>query len=151
MSTIAEKIDAKDLSKKFPRSPREKVAGYVVAGRTLDKCRAAIAGTLGEYHYDCPLDRLFFDFTGIDSVKFQEFVATGADDAEVAAWIEQNSKQTEKREIIQWNNDLRFKRINEMPIELQEFLEGYIDEFIAPKGKTVYYWFDVYDIEEERI
>jgi len=37
-----------------------------------------------------------------------------------------------------------------MPDELQEFLEGYIAEFI-PKNKIVNYWFDVYDIEEERI
>jgi len=33
---------------------------------------------------------------------------------------------------------------------LQEFLEGYIAENL-PAGRVVYYWFDVYDIEEERI
>ncbi len=37
-----------------------------------------------------------------------------------------------------------------MPIELQEFLEGYIPQFI-PSGKIVYVWFDVYDIEEQRL
>ena len=45
---------------------------------------------------------------------------------------------------------MRYKRISEMPIELQEFLEGYIPEFV-PAGKIVYHWFDVYDIEEGRI
>ncbi len=44
----------------FPRSPREKLGGYVIAARTLDKCRAAIAGTLGDYKFDCPLDNFFF-------------------------------------------------------------------------------------------
>ncbi len=39
---------AKDLTKEYPRSPRETLAGYVLAARVLDKCRAAIAGTLGE-------------------------------------------------------------------------------------------------------
>lgn len=31
---------APDLTRDFPRSPRETLAGYVVAARTLDKCRA---------------------------------------------------------------------------------------------------------------
>lgn len=141
---------APDLSKEYPRSPRETVGGYVVAGRTLDKCRASIADTLGEYHYDCPLDNLFFEFTGISADDFKSQVATGASDGEMATWIEENSKQSEKIDVIKWNNDLRYKRISEMPDELQEFLEGYIAEFI-PKEKIVYYWFDVYDIEEGRI
>ena len=60
---------AKDLTKEFPRSPRETLAGYVLAARGLDKCRAAIAGTLGEYHFDCPLDRFFFDFASIVPIR----------------------------------------------------------------------------------
>jgi len=141
---------APDLSTEYPRSPRETVGGYVVAGRTLDKCRASLADTLGDYHYDCPLDNLFFDFTGISAESFKTQVATGTSDEEMSAWIEGNAKQTEKIEVIKWNNNLRYTRISEMPDELQEFLEGYIAEFI-PKNKIVNYWFDVYDIEEERI
>jgi len=37
-----------------------------------------------------------------------------------------------------------------MPIELQEFLKGYIPENI-PAGKIARVWFDAYDIEEGRI
>ena len=145
-------LNAPDLTQPgtYPRSPRELLGGYVVAARTLDKCRAAIAGTLGDYHFDCPLDNLFLDFTGITADAFKEFVATGADDEAVATWIGENSKVTERREVIQWNNDLRGRRICEMPIELQEFLEGYIPENLPP-GRPVYVWFDVYDLEEERI
>lgn len=141
---------ALDLSKEVPRSPRVKLGDYVVAARALDKCRAAVAGTLGEYHFDCPLDNLFFGFTGIKSEDFKAFVATGTGDDEVAAWIVEQATKRDKKEIIQWNNDLRYKRISEMPIELQEFLEGYIPENI-PADRVVYYWFDVYDIEEGRI
>lgn len=141
---------ALDLSQDYPRSPRETLGGYVIAGRALDKCRATLAGTNGEYHFDCPLDRVFFDFTGIDSNAFKEYVATGASDQEVGQWIIEHSKIKEKREVITWNNQLRYTRPVDMAPELQEFLEGYIEEFV-PKGRPVYVWFDVYDLEEKRL
>ena len=133
----------------FPRSPRETLGGYVIAARTLDKCRASIAGKLGEYKFDCPLDNFFFGFTEITADSFREFVSTGADDESVAEWIETNARPRERRNIIQWNNDMRAKRICDLPVELQEFLEGYIPQFL-PSSRPVYVWFDVYDIEEER-
>jgi len=75
---------ARDLTKGYPRSPRETLAGYVIAGRMLDKCRAVLAGPAGEYHFDCPLDNQFLGFAGIAAGAFKAFVATGATDAEVA-------------------------------------------------------------------
>src|SRR4029077_20935443 len=46
----------KDLTKEPPRSPKTRVGGYVILGRTIDKCRALLWGNIGEYHFDCPLD-----------------------------------------------------------------------------------------------
>ena len=134
----------------YPRSPRETLAGYVIAMRMLDKCRAVISSTAGEYHYDCPLDRHFLDFTGIDAEVFKTFVATGATDAEIATWIEKHSKVKDQAQIIAWNNKLRSTRLCDLPVEAQVFLEDYIPKFI-PKNRPVYVWFDVYDLEEERI
>ncbi len=144
------KLLALDLTKTFPRSPRETLGGYVVAGRTLDKCRAVLAGTNGEYHFDCPLDRTFLDFTGISADAFKDFVATGASDEEVAAWISEHSKIKEPAEVVVWNNKLRHTRPCDMPPELQLFLEDYIPQFVR-ENRPVYVWFDVYDIEEQRI
>ena len=73
---------AKDLTREFPRSPREMLAGYVFACRTLDKCRATLAGTNGEYHFDCPLDNIFFSFAELVGEEWKAFVATGASDDE---------------------------------------------------------------------
>jgi len=143
-------MNALDLSTAPPRSPRTTLGGFVVAARTLDKCRAELAGTLGEYHFDCPLDNLFLSFAGISADAFREQVGTGADDEAMAAWIADRTASIPKIEIIKWNNDLRYKRISEMPEPLQEFLEGYIPENLPPE-KVVYVWFDVYDIEEGRI
>jgi hypothetical protein len=144
------KLPAKDLTKEYPRSPRDTLAGYVIAARMLDKCRAVLAGTAGEYHFDCPLDNQFLDFTGIGAEQFKTFVATGASDAEVAAWLEQHSKIKDSAQVVAWNNKLRATRPCDMPIELQQFLEGYIPK-VVPKSRPVYVWFDVYDLEEGRI
>lgn len=139
-----------DLTKNFPRSPRATLGGYVIAARTLDKCRADVAGTLGEYHFNCPLDQIFFEFSGIEAGPFRDFVATGATDDEVAEWIGKNATSRERPEIIQWNNGLRDRRISELPADLQVFLEDYIPENL-PGGTIIHVWFDVYDIEEGRL
>ncbi len=144
-------IQSPDLTTEYPRSARDNsIAGYVIAARALDKCRADIAGTIGDYHSDCPLDNIWLDFVGIKYADFREFVATGADDAAVSEWVEKNAKSREKIEIIRWNNDWRDKHISELPDNLQEFLETYIPQNI-PKNRPIYVLFDIYDIEEKRI
>ena len=144
------KLLAKDLTKDYPRSPRETLAGYVIAGRMLDKCRAVLAGTAGEYHFNCPLDNQFLGFTGIAADEFKAFVATGATDAAVADWITEHSKVQAEADRVVWNNKLRSTRPCDMPPEVQVFLEGYIPKFV-PKKRPVYVWFDVYDLEEGRM
>ena len=53
------KLLAPDLreGKEFPRSPRATLAGYVLAARAVDKCRAVLVEWQGEYHSNCPLDQ----------------------------------------------------------------------------------------------
>jgi len=94
---------APNLTKTSPRSPRASLGIYqVVAARALDKCRAELAGTSGSYHFNCPLDQAFFRFTGIDPEQFKGFVATGASDQEVAAWLERESKVQDRAKIATW-------------------------------------------------
>lgn len=150
--TVSDKLKtlAKDLTRDFPRSPRETLGGYVIAARTLDKCRAVLNGTAGEYHFNCPLDQLFLDFADIDAEAFKSFVATGASDEEVGAWIQQNATPRERIEIVKWNNQNRYATVADLPDNVQLFLEDYIPQ-VVPAGKVVYHWFDVYDIEEKRL
>ncbi len=143
---------AKDLTKDYPRSPRATIGGYVLAARALDKCRAELNGTVGEYHFNCPLDNMFLGFAGIDGEDFKAFVATGASDEEVGAWVAEHAKARSRVEVIRWNNDLRYKRISELPDELQEFMEEYIPQNVpAALLPHVDYFFDVYDAEEKRL
>jgi hypothetical protein len=145
------KLLSRDLrdGKKFPRSPRETLGGYVLAARAVDKCRAVLAKQEGEYHSNCPLDQRWLNFAKIDYDAFKSFVATGATDPEIATWIGKNAKPS-RAEIIAWNNKERDLRLSDLPASTQEYMEEYIAKFV-PRNRVVYHWFDVYDLEEERL
>jgi Domain of unknown function (DUF5069) len=139
---------ARDLRKTPPRSPRETLGGFVIAARMLDKARADLLGINGEYNfYPCGLGAYFWKFTGLDHDKFRNFVATGAGDEEVDAWIRQNATQKDQKAIILWNNEMVGLRLCDLDEGVQEFLAGYIPQFCKPMSK-VKFFFDVYDVEE---
>ena len=144
------KLYARDLTKDFPRSPRETLAGYVLAARCIDKCRATILGVNGEYDFACGLDSQFLSFAEIKPDELKSYVATGATDEEIGKWITQNAKKRELKEIILWNNKKRDQSLSDVTPELQEYMEDYIKQVI-PKGRIIYRFFDVYDIEEKRM
>jgi hypothetical protein len=143
-------LNALDLSKEPPRSPRETLGGYIIAARVLDKCRAHLSGTPGEYDFDCFMDNLFFDFTGIQAEDFKTFVATGASDEAVGEWIREHARQKEKLEVVKWNNQLRYSTPKDMPDRFQTFMEDYQAEHV-PQHRPVYHIFDIFDLEEGRL
>ena len=81
-------FNAKDLSKEPPRSPRVRMGGYSILVRTIDKGRAVLNGTVGEYEYNCGLDQMLFGFKGLDHEEVKRFLATGASDEEVLDWVD---------------------------------------------------------------
>jgi hypothetical protein len=93
---------APDLTQHPPRSPRVRLAGYAHLARLLDKARAFIAGKNAGYHYNCPLDRHFFDFTGLDHEVFLAEIKKGRSDTEIVAYVRANVKRT-AAEIHAWS------------------------------------------------
>ena len=65
-----------DLTKGVPRSGHETVGGIVMVARAIDKMRAHLAGTLGEYiaHRGFSVD--VFELFGTDAATFEEVVRT---------------------------------------------------------------------------
>src|SRR5690348_5762337 len=103
----ATEIKAKDLTTEFPRSGNEPLGGYLGLARAVDKGRALLAGKVGEYHYNCPLDQAFFRVSGVDADALKDFLATGADDDAVAAWVDQHSTPHSAEDLQRWNDELR--------------------------------------------
>ena len=77
-----------NLRKHPPRSPFEQLDGMMLLPRAIDKARAYIAGTLGEYIYcGCSVNEQLFETLGITEDEFLEAVRTARHDEDVAAWI----------------------------------------------------------------
>jgi hypothetical protein len=139
---------ARDLRNTPPRSPREILGGVVIAARMTDKARADLLGINGEYvFYPCGLGAFFWKFTGLDPMKFKEFVATGAEDAEIDSWIRENTAQKDTMAVTRWNNEMVGVRLCDLPDSVQEYFVEYIPKFCRPPSK-VKFFFDVYDVEE---
>src|SRR5277367_1196371 len=91
-----------DLTKFPPRSPRVRLGGYAILPRMLDKGRATLAGKNGEYHYACPLDQRFLEFTGVDPEALKKELAKS--DGEILEWINANAKHKRTdAEIAAWS------------------------------------------------
>lgn len=137
---------APDLTKRPPRSVRVRLGGYVILPRMLDKGRAAIAGTGGEYHYNCPLDQHFLNFTGIDPVALKEQLAAGMGDGEVLQWIRANAVHPRTElEIAQWSayHDGR----GPASVEQREWFQSLHRE-IGSLREDIATWADLLDLDD---
>jgi Domain of unknown function (DUF5069) len=99
-------ITGKDLTKEAPRSLCQRVKGYAVLARMADKGRATINGTMGEYHFNCPLDNMLFSFKGVQAEDVKSLLASGATDEQVAAWLDQNGIPKTADEIKAWSDSV---------------------------------------------
>ncbi len=108
MNTEKLRALAPDLNRSAPRSPYAALEKNLtaVAARLVDKCRAELTGQNGSYHYNCPMDRRFFAAAGLEATSLREFIATGADDAEVAAWIIAHANEPREK-IASWSRRFR--------------------------------------------
>jgi hypothetical protein len=91
----------------------------------------------------CSLASQWFAFTGITPEQFQQVVATGAADDDIARWITEHSKVKDPDEVLKWNNRLRDMKLSDMSLQVQHYLEEYIPNFV-PNHRPVYVGFGVY-------
>lgn len=139
---------APDLTRTFPRSPHDDLGGYVLLPRIIDKCRASLAGTIGEYKYNCPLDCQFFDFTSIDADEFKAQIANGSSDEELLEFVKKKADPHTQTEIDCWSYEQRTRA--PQLAEQKAYFESYRRKF-APKCPRATTWFDMLDAEEGRI
>jgi starvation-inducible DNA-binding protein len=95
-----------DLTQEAPHSPRNRIAGFAIASRAVDKCRASVAGTLGAYHYDCPLDNVLFTFKGITGEQFKSAVESSTTYEEIGTWLLSHGNPKTPAEVKTWSDEV---------------------------------------------
>ena len=96
---------APDLTQHPPRSPRSRLGGYAVFPRILDKARAHLAGKLGEYKWNNPLDQRLFTFMGVKAEDFLAAVQSGRSDTQMLEWATEHTQPKRQAwEIAAWSH-----------------------------------------------
>ena len=137
---------APDLTQHPPRSPRVRLGGFAHLPRLIDKARATLAGTNGEYHYDCAMDAHFWAFTGIIASSFLAEVKTGKCDYDLLTFVVANLQPRRvASEIVAWSAWLE----NRAPLAVEG--RAYFNQIhtaVGPRREDVSTWFDLLDLED---
>ena len=139
-----------DLNKQAPHSPRERLAGFVIASRTIDKCRASVAGKLGQYHYDCPLDNMLFRFKGITADQFKGAVQIAKDYEAMGIWLHANGTLKTADEIKTWSDEMEASSLIKNPDKRDYFIENCHRLGLNPQMNSTFDWLEADDRESFR-
>ena len=95
-----------DLTCDVPRSPYDKLGGIVFLPRSIDKGRAELAGTLGEYVARHGRSGRLFKFLGISAKDFIEALRDRPTDEDVWAWVAEHMTPRTPEEIAEFNQQM---------------------------------------------
>ena len=137
-----------DLTKQFPRSPVDRLGGMDHLKRVIDKARAHVDGTLGEYTYNCPLDQAFFSFFGLDHEKFAEAVKSHPGDKAMLDWVLARSPRAKSPADVEEFNRDHESRSPDTPEKWDYFRS--VRDSLAPKREDITTWIKLLDLEEKR-
>ena len=137
---------APDLNRHPPRSVRTRLGGFVHLPRLIDKARASAAGTNGDYHFDCPVDGHFWEFTGIKPAEFMKQVKAGKGDGELLAYVTKHSKpRRTASEIAAWSH--WFENRAPGAVDGRKFFTE-VHAKNAPEREDIGTWFDWLDLDD---
>ena len=135
-----------DLSKSFPRSPKQEMSGLVHLPRMIDKSRAYKENKLANYIFPCPLDKIILSFLRIDAETFANMTSEKKDD-EINEWAKEIIKSKPQSNLDITNNQILERR----PDSKDRF--EYFNELrnkIDPSRIDVNTWAELIDLEEGR-
>ena len=138
-------INAKDLTKQAPTSPRQRTGGYVILSRMTDKARADIAGKIGDYHTDCPLDHILLDWKGVKYADVRKALEAGATDEAIAKHLDSHGTKKTPAEIKAWSDNVEKATMHGDP-EKGKYFEGECGKLgLDPAKTSIFDWLEADD------
>ena len=133
----------------YPRSGRDLVGGVAYLGRAIDKMRADINGTAGEYIAACPQSRKVHALWGVLPEKFKEGVQQQPTDEGVLRWLQEHGPEQPTQDKIKSFSE---EMLAAGPTaEMSEWFKNQLKEMGHPDRTDIKTFVDLQDLEEERL
>ncbi len=137
------------MQKLRPRSPYERLGGYVHLPRLIDKARLHRKGLLNGYNYKTVgFDKHLLAFLKLDGDEFEDVANRFDRDEEVLRWIEENGVRHSPDEIEHWNQEM-VTRHPDTAAKRARFVH-FLKEAGGDGRKDIKTYFDLIEFDEGR-
>jgi hypothetical protein len=138
------------MERLHPRSPYEKLGGYVHLPRLIDKAKLHREGLLNGYNYKTVgFDKHLLAFLKIDGDAFEETVHRLANDDAILQWIQKNCARRSAEAIEQWNEAM-ISRHPDTAAKKARFTH-FLKEAGGGSRKDIRTYFDLIEFDEGRL
>jgi len=100
---------------------------------------------MGEYHFDCPLDRTLFGFKGAKGEDFKAQIEQGASDEEMVEWLNGIGEPKTPAEIKRWSEKVEAGSLYDDLEKREFFVEETKKLRLDPEKTTTFDWLEIDD------
>jgi hypothetical protein len=137
------------MTKLLPRSPYERLGGYVHLPRLIDKARLHRRGLLDGYNYKTVgFDKHLLAFLKLDPDAFEKIANEHDDDETILAWVRENGAAHTAEEIEQWNQVMISR--HPTPRRKKARFTHFLKEAGGAGAQDIRTYFDLIDFDEGR-
>jgi hypothetical protein len=134
----------------YPRSPYEKLGGYVHLPRLIDKARLHLKGLLDGYNYmTVGFDKHLLAFLKLNPDAFEEAVNRLDNDGAILEWVQRNGETHSPEAIEQWNQAM-VSRHPDTAAKKARFVH-FLKETGGEDRKDIRTYFDLIEFDEGRL
>jgi Domain of unknown function (DUF5069) len=138
------------MQKLRPRSPYEKLGGYVHLPRLIDKAKLHRKGLLDGYNYKTVgFDKHLLAFLRIKGDAFEEIANELDDDNAILDWVNKNGAKHSPEEIEHWNQTM-IARHPDTAAKKARFVH-FLKEAGGAGRKDIKTYFDLIEFDEGRL
>ena len=138
------------MQKLRPRSPCERLGGYVHLPRLIDKARLHRKGLLNGYNYKTiGFDKHLLAFLKLNGDTFEEAANRLGEDAAILNWVQENSAKYSPEAIEQWNEAM-ISRYPDTAAKKARFLH-FLKQSGGEDRKDIRTYFDLIEFDEGRL